>query len=131
MLKSKIYEFMKPFYVFVCLFFLSDTLIIFSNTENIAATYHSSLDGNSDCDVVYLSFQNTSTQICKNSMSSNKWQLCFLYLCKLLLCRLKKMSALYFYLFSYYIQGKKRCLIPGFSSLFSNQGKCLLCLLLY
>ena len=90
MLKSKIYEFMKPFYVFVCLFFLSDTLIIFSNTENIAATYHSSLDGNNDCDVVYLSFQNTSTQTCKNSMSSNKWQLCFLYLCKLLLYRLKK-----------------------------------------
>ena len=77
----------------VCLFvFLSDTLIIFSNTENIAATYHSSLDGNSDFDVVYLSFQNTSTQTCKNSMSSNKWQLCFLYVCKLLLYRLKKWS---------------------------------------
>ena len=81
----------------VCLFvFLSDTLIIFSNTENIAATYHSSLDGNSDFDVVYLSFQNTSTQTCKNLMSFDKWQPSFLCLWKLLFYRLKENERIVF-----------------------------------
>ena len=50
MLKSNIKEFMELFYLFV--FFLSNTLIICLNTENIAASYHSSFNGNSDFDVV-------------------------------------------------------------------------------
>ena len=41
---------MELFYLFV--FFLSNTFIICLNTENIAASYHSSLNGNSDFDVV-------------------------------------------------------------------------------
>ena len=49
MLKSNIKEFMELFCLFV---FLSNTLIICLNTENIAASYHSSLNGNSDFDVV-------------------------------------------------------------------------------
>ena len=65
---------MKPFYLFGCLSFFYGynkdlpryrklkTVIIFPDTENIAATYPSSLNGNGDFDVVYLSFQNTSTQ---------------------------------------------------------------------
>ena len=52
---------------FTCLFvcFLSDTVIICPDTENRTATYHNSLNGNSDFDVVYLRFQNTSTQASK------------------------------------------------------------------
>ena len=49
--------------MFVC--FLSDTVIICPDTENRTATYHNSLNGNSDFDVVYLRFQNTSTQASK------------------------------------------------------------------
>ena len=56
-----------------------DTIRICPDTENIAATYPSSLNGNGDFDVVYLSFQNTSTQTCKNLMSFDKWQLSFLH----------------------------------------------------
>ena len=63
--------------MFVCLFvFLSDTV----DTENVAATYLSSLNGNSDFDVLYLSFQNTSTQTCTSLLSFDKWQLSFLCL---------------------------------------------------
>ena len=46
--------------------FFMDTEIIFPDTENIAASYPSSLKGHGYFDVVYLSFQNTSTQTCKN-----------------------------------------------------------------
>ena len=63
MLKSNIYEFIEPFYMFVC--YLSDTIIICPDTENRTATYHNSLNGNSDFDVVNLRFQNTSTQASK------------------------------------------------------------------
>ena len=61
--------------LFVC-FFLSNTV----DTENIAATYHNSLNGNSDFNAVYLSFQNTSTQTCTSLLSFDKWQLSFLCL---------------------------------------------------
>ncbi|XP_066022376.1 G-protein coupled receptor GRL101-like [Pocillopora verrucosa] len=47
--------------------------IIFPDTENIAASYPSSLKGHGYFDVVYFSFQNTSTQTCKNLMSFDKW----------------------------------------------------------
>ena len=67
-----------------------DTEITFPDTENIAASYPSSLKGHGYFDVVYLSFQNTSTQICTNLMSFDKWQPSFLCLWKLLFYRLKE-----------------------------------------
>ena len=81
----------------VCLFgFSMDTEIIFPDTENIAASYPSSLKGHGYFDVVYLSFQNTSTQTCKNLMSFDKWQPSFLCLWKLLFYRLKENERIVF-----------------------------------
>ena len=81
----------------VCLFvFFMDTEIISPDTENIAATYPSSLKGHGYFDVVYLSFQNTSTQTWKNLMSFHKWQPSFLCLWKLLLYRLKENERIVF-----------------------------------
>ena len=81
----------------VCLFeFFMDTVIICPDTENVAASYPSSLNGNSDFDVVYLSFQNTSTQTCTSLLSFDKWQLSFLCLWKLLLYHLKENERIVF-----------------------------------
>ena len=116
MLKSYIYEFIEPFYMFVC--FLSDTIIICPDTENRTATYHNSLNGNSDFDVVYLRFQNTSTQASKIKWAviSGSFVFCT---CAIKYCiAWEKMSALHFYLFSCSVQGKKTCLIPGRFSTF-------------
>ena len=50
----------------VCLFgFFMDTVIICPDTENIAASHPSSLNEHGYFDVVYLSFQNTSTDMKK------------------------------------------------------------------
>ena len=57
-----------------------DIIMICPGTENIASTCPSSLNGNGVFYVVYLSFQNTSTQTCKDLLSFDKWQLSFLYL---------------------------------------------------
>ena len=73
-------------------FLLSDTIIIFTNTEKSAATYQSSLNFFMS---VLKCFENWGTQHQSHyfhSMSCGKWRFCFLYLGKLLLYRLKKWS---------------------------------------
>ena len=51
-------------------------------------------------------------------MSCNKWQLCFLYLCNLVLHRFRKNERVAFLSLSCSVQGKKTCLIPGRFSTF-------------
>ena len=73
-------------------FLLSDRIIIFTNTEKRAATYQSSLNF---CMSVLKCFENWGTQHQSHYFhpkSCGKWRLCFLYLRKLLVYRLKKQT---------------------------------------